>query len=163
MSDDRLFSSNNAIGRKWFFLNIIILIIITAVTGFIFDNFIFPDVRSDDYRIISESMLFFLYAVYVVTFLSLVDRRLYDVLGDREKVSYKIITAFVILTVLFNAYCYACGHKLIKVFLIDFNLALAVTVILNFMFMVLVLIVGILRGKISSISFDEYRRRIKYK
>ena len=58
MSDDRLFASNNAIGRKWYFLNLIILATLIIVCflysvakqsyidGFISINFICINMQS---------------------------------------------------------------------------------------------------------------------
>ena len=47
MSDDRLFASNNAIGRKWYFLNIVILSVITLITKYIFEDHIIPNVTAN--------------------------------------------------------------------------------------------------------------------
>ena len=163
MSDDRLFASNNAIGRKWFFLNIIILAVITVATNYVFQNFILSDVRTDDYRVIATSMMYLIFAVYGVTFLSLIDRRIYDILGDRDKNSYKLITAFIFLVVLFNAYFYSTKFNIINVVVIPPELTYAIVVILNLMFISLLFIVGTIKGKISYVSMEEYRRRTRYK
>lgn len=163
MSDDRLFASNNAIGRKWFFLNIIILAVITVATNYVFQKFILPDVRTDDYRVIATSIMYLIFAIYGVTFLSLIDRRIYDILGDRDKNSYKLITAFIFLVVLFNAYFYSTKFNIINVVVIPPELTYAIVVILNLMFISLLFIAGTIKGKISSVSMEEYRRRTRYK
>lgn len=163
MSDDRLFASNNAIGRKWFFLNIIILAVITVATNYVFQKFVLPDVRTDDYRVIATSIMYLIFAIYGVTFLSLIDRRIYDILGDRDKNSYKLITAFIFLVVLFNAYFYSTKFNIINVVVIPPELTYAIVVILNLMFISLLFIAGTIKGKISSVSMDEYRRRTRYK
>ncbi len=163
MSDDRLFASNNAIGRKWFFLNIIILCIITIITGYIFNNFIIPDVRTEEYYVIAKSMLIFLYVVYAVTFLSLVDRRIYDILGDRDKTAYKISSAFVFLVVLFNVYVFSAETHIIKQAMINTDTAYCISIVLDIMFILMIFIAGMVKGQISSISMDEYKRRIRYK
>ena len=163
MSDDRLFASNNAIGRKWFFLNIIILAVITVATHYVFQNFVLPDVKTDDYRIIATSMMYLFFAIYGVTFLSLVDRRIYDILGDRDKNSYKFITAFIFLVVLFNAYFYSTEFNIIKVVVIPPELTYSIVVILNIIFISLLFVAGVIKGQISSVSMEEYKRRIRYK
>lgn len=162
MSDDRLFASNNAIGRTWFFLNIFILAIITVVTNFVFKNFILPDVRTEDYRVIATSMLYLFFAVYGVTFLSLIDRRIYDILGDRDKNSYKLVTAFIFMVVLFNAYFYCTKFNIINVVVIPPELTYLIVVILNIFFICLLFIAGTIKGKISSVSMEEYKRRTRY-
>ena len=95
MSDDRLFASNNAIGRKWYFLNIIILTIITLVTKYIFEDHIFPNVTTEVYEIIAKGILYFAYIIYAVTFFALIERRLYDAVGSREKQGYKNTSGFL--------------------------------------------------------------------
>ena len=163
MSDDRLFASNNAIGRKWFFLNIIIIIIITLFTGYIFDYFIFPYVKTNEYHIIAKSILVFLYIIYTVTFLSLIDRRIYDILGDRDKLWYKFLNSFIFLVVLFNVYNFCIDYNIVKKVIIPIDLSYFITICLNFLFIFIVFILGIIKGQISSISSREYKKKIRYK
>ncbi len=163
MSDDRLFASNNAIGRKWFFFNIIILFFISAATTFIFNNFIIPDVRTQDYLVIAKTMLAFLNMVYIVTFLSLVDRRVFDILGDRESIIYKILFAFVFIVLLFNLYVYAIRSGFLPQGFWTIQQAFEITFMLNLLFCFIIIIICFVKGRISNISFDEYSRRIRYK
>ena len=108
MSDDRLFASNNAIGRKWYFINILILIIITYITKQVFTQHIIPNVVSDVYEIIAKGILYFAYIIYLITFFALIDRRLYDICGTREKKGYKNTSAilkFAIFCQVLSFYC----------------------------------------------------------
>ena len=91
MSDDRLFASNNAIGRKWYFINLFILAVVSFFTNLVFTDYIIPNVTTDVYNIIAKGILYFLFLIYLITFFALIDRRLYDVFGTREVKGYKNI------------------------------------------------------------------------
>ncbi len=161
MSDDRLFASNNAIGRKWYFFNIIILAVITFLTQIIFQNFVIPNARTDAYTIIANAILYFLDLIYLITFLSLIDRRLFDAFGSREKNGYKSISSFLSFIVLFNIFYLYCLWKTPKI-PIGYNDLHMLTVYLDILFLIIVIIIGFWKGKISNLSYEEYRKKSKY-
>ena len=99
MSDDRLFASNNAIGRKWYFLNLIILSVIVTFTHLLFKDHIIPHVISDVYVIIAKGFLYLAYIVYLITFFALIERRLYDITGTRDSKAYRNISSILTFAV----------------------------------------------------------------
>lgn len=161
MSDDRLFASNNAIGRQGYITNIIILAIITLATKFTFDNFILPNVKTDAYYDISNGIAIIIYVIYLITFFSLIDRRLYDATGSRGKNSYKVVSQFLFLTVIFQALIIV-----VKIFSIDIAVnpetLQSVAWIFDFIFLIIVFALSFFKGQITNLSYEEYRKKIKY-
>jgi len=161
MSDDRLFASNNAIGRKWYYINLIILTIIASVTNYIFLNHIIPNVTSDVYEIIAKGIMYFLYIIYLITFFALIDRRLYDICGTRESKGYRNTSAVLGLAVFVQIVSIYCAWQKppiqIPYEIIDFA-----AMIFDMLFFLIVFIIGLIKGKISNLSYEEYRKKIKY-
>lgn len=161
MSDDRLFASNNAIGRKWYFLNMIILSVITLITKYVFENHIIPNVTTEVYELIAQGILYFAYIIYAVTFFALIERRLYDAVGTREKNGYKNTAGFLQFAVVFQI-------AIILINVLNINIPVSVDLlqsiawITNSIFAFIVLILCFLKGQISNLTYDEYRKKIKY-
>lgn len=161
MSDDRLFASNNAIGRQGYVTNIIILAIIVLATKFTFDNYILPNVKTDAYYDISNGIALIIYVIYLITFFSLVDRRLYDATGSRGKTSYKVVSQFLFLTVVYQALIIA-----VNIFSIDIPVSTealqSVAWIFDFIFLTAVFALSFFKGQITNLTYEEYRRKVKY-
>lgn len=161
MSDDRLFASNNAIGRKWYFLNIIILAVIAYVTNYAFKNQIIPNVTTDVYYLIANGIQYFLYGIYLITFFALIDRRLFDISGRRDSNIYKNISTILKLAVFVQILYLYCLWKQPQL-PISYEQLYFVSIILNFIFISIVFVIGLFKGKISNLSYEEYKRKIKY-
>lgn len=161
MSDDRLFASNNAIGRKWYYINLILLTIIAYATQIIFTQHIIPNVKTDVYDLIAQGILYFTYIIFLITFFALIDRRLFDICGTREAKGYKntaSVLKFAVFCQLFSLYCQWKKPSLpISYDLVDF-----IAMIMDIIFFTIVIILGFIKGKISCLSYDEYRKKIKY-
>ena len=161
MSDDRLFASNNAIGRKWYFLNIIILALIIWGTHFVFKQYILTHVTSDVYGLIAKGFQYFIYAIYTVTFFALIERRLYDATGTRDAKSYRNTSSVLSLTTLIVGAYLLCKWQNINLPIPEEILTIIVT-IATFTFIVIAVVLMFLKGKISNLSYEQYRRKIKY-
>ena len=161
MSDDRLFVSNNAIGRKWYFINIFILTIIAFVTQTIFIDFVIPNVTSEVHEIIAKGILYFAYIFFLITFFALIERRLFDVCGKRDTKEYKNISAILKLAVFCQIVSLYCNWQKpaipISYSTIDF-----IAMIMELVFLIIVFILGLKKGKISSLTYNEYKNKIKY-
>lgn len=161
MSDDRLFASNNAIGRKWYFLNLIILAAISYGVNWAFTNYILQNTTNDAYSFIAKFMEFFLYLILFITLLSLIDRRLYDVAGDRRNNTYKNISTLMTFCVFFEIAALISLNT-------QFNLPLPSAVVQQLtyvfagVFAVVTIILGLPNGQISNLSYEKYRQKIKY-
>ncbi len=162
MSDDRLFASNNAIGRKWYFINIVILGIITLFTNVIFQNYIIPNARTETYEWVAKIILYFVFAIYLITFFALIDRRLFDVSGERETKLYKNISSilkFIVFVQIIAIYCQWKNPQLpISVASIT-----SFATFLDVIFLLIVILLGFFKGKITNLTYDEYKRRTRYK
>ena len=162
MSDDRLFASNNAIGRKWYYLNMIILAIITYATQHIFENYIIPFVATEFYDLFAKIVLYFLYVMYLITFFALVERRLYDACGNREGALYrkvgdflKFVAGYQILVLILNHI--ESAQTLPLPFMQD------IATLLDGCFILVALFIGLLKGKVSCLTMEEYKKRDRYK
>lgn len=161
MSDDRLFASNNAIGRKWYFLNIIILSIITLITKFVFEDHIFPNVTTEVYEIIAKGILYFAYIIYTVTFFALIERRLYDATGSREKKSYRNTSAILQFAVILQL-AILIAKATNMTLPVDIELLQLVAWFFNGIFALIVVILCFMKGQISNLTYEQYRNKIKY-
>lgn len=162
MSDDRLFASNNAIGRKWYYLNIIILGIIVVATHYIFQNFIIPVVKTEFYDLFAKIVLYFLYTMYAITFFALIERRLYDACGNREGALYRKVGDFLKFIVFYQVLVIVLNYfSTLEVGILQFMQDIAT--FLNGVFIFITLIIGLLKGKVSCLTMEEYRKRDKYK
>ena len=161
MSDDRLFASNNAIGRKWYFINIFTLTVIAYITQLIFTQHIIPNVVSEVYEIIAKGMLYFAYIIFLITFFALIDRRLYDICGTRETKGYKNTSSVLKLAVfcqILSLYCQWQKPSIpISYATIDF-----VAMVMDIVFFIIIFVLGFLKGQISNLTYNEYRKKIKY-
>ena len=161
MSDDRLFASNNAIGRKWYVINIVLLALITGLTHTIFTDYIIPNVTTDIYALIAEGILYFLYLIFLITFFALIERRLYDVSGIRDAKRYKITSSILKFAVIVQIISYYCHWKKptlpIQYSTIDF-----IAMIMGIVFFIIVFSLMFIKGKISGLTYEEYRKKIKY-
>ena len=162
MSDDRLFASNNAIGRKWYFINLIILIFLSFIIHILFRDYIIPNATTETYTIIATWISYFLYLILLITFFSLVERRLYDVAGKRDTISYKQISSFLQIIVVFQV-----GVIAVQFFPIGEQLPInSLQLIAGFfdaVFLLIVFILCFIKGKISNFTYEEYKRRDKYR
>ena len=161
MSDDRLFASNNAIGRKGYIINLITLAALTYATNRIFVKSIFPFVTDEVYFLIAKILFFFLMIVYSITLLALVDRRIYDVCGKRDCALYKNLSGtfnFFVIVLVIVLVQYLKNFKTI----IPQNIleASGIFSILALAFIIFVL--SFLKGKISNMTFDNYKKKDKY-
>ena len=161
MSDDRIFASNNAIGRKWYFLNMIILFVIVVFTAYFFQNFIYTSVRNDSFKSIAVFIHYFVYIIYLITFFSLIDRRLYDIAGSRDSSIYRFISGFMTFII-----CFQLITILLNVFSLPFVLPYSslqqIATILDLIFLCIVLILAFFKGKISCASYKDYTKLNKY-
>ncbi len=162
MSDDRLFASNHAIGRKWYYINIFILCILTLITKYVFENFLIPNIINDFFISFANYTLYFIYFIYLITFFSLIERRLYDISGSRESSVYKNISAIMGFTIFLQISVIIIPYTSIKSY-ISPDLLLPITYIFDFIFLIITFILGLIKGQISNLSFKEFRRRNQYK
>lgn len=161
MSDDRLFASNNAIGRKWYFINIITLTIITYVTQVVFTQHIIPNVTTEVYDLIAKGMLYFAYLIFLITFFALIERRLFDICGTRETKGYRntsSILKFAVFCQILSLYCQWQKPPIP----VSYDLIEFIAMIMEIIFFAIVIILGFIKGKISCLSYDEYRKKVKY-
>ena len=161
MSDDRLFASNNAIGRKWYYINLVILTALASFTNFLFLDYIIPNVTTEVHEIMAKGVMWFAYIIYLVTLFSLIDRRLYDICGTRDNKGYRNTSAVLGLAVFMQILSLYCAWKKPSVSIpyefIDFA-----AMILDMVFFAVVFIIGLFKGKISNLSYEEYKKKIKY-
>ena len=160
MSDDRLFASNNAIGRKWYFLNIIILSVITIGTELLFEHYLVPNVRTEVYYYIASFIKYTLFLLYLITFFSLIDRRLYDITGDRRSTKYRNISSIICLAIFFQITVIVLPFT--NLINDCFDLSKQIASILDFVFFTIVFFMGFFKGSISNLSYEEYKNKIKY-
>ena len=161
MSDDRLFASNNPIGRKWYVLNTIVLAVIVVVTNFVFKEYIYPFVTSEAYLQISKFIHFVLYIIYLVTLFALIERRLYDVSGTRSTNFYKYVSMTMTTSIIVQAVVILYQYKHIPIPLTESTIyGAGIIALLVFLFIAFVL--AFLKGKISNLTYEEYRKKIKY-
>lgn len=146
MSDDRLFSSNNAIRRKWYFLNLLFLAIIIVVVCVVFTSYVIPKALTEDYYIISTWVYYFILFSLTITFFSLIDRRLYDISGSRDKGLYKQLEPIFVFSILVNIFiwCWEGFHWDIN---LPFPLFKTIANILLGVFVVLTIAIGFIKGK----------------
>lgn len=163
MSDDRLFASNNAIGRKWYFLNIIILAVITVITRYVFNEFLIPNAKTDAYVLIAQGLMYFAYTIYLITFFALIDRRLFDIFGARDTKGYANVSAWLKLAVCLQALILIAQYFNIEPQGISLDFLQGIAWILNGIFLIITFIIGFIKGKISCLTFDQYKKQLKYK
>ena len=161
MSDDRLFASNNAVSRKWYFINMIVLAIIAYATHMAFDNYVIPNARTDIYVDIANGIRYFIYGIYIVTFFSLIDRRLFDVFGARDKKGYANTTAVLKLAVFIQLFV------IVGPFFnwnppVSYDVLQNVAWIFDAIFVLITFFIGFISGKISNLTYEEYKKKLKY-
>lgn len=161
MSDDRLFASNNAIGRKWYVINIVLLAVITAVTKYVLCTYIIPYTTSELFKIISKGLLWLFYGGYMITFFSLIDRRLFDVFGTRDAKGYRNISAIIGFAIFWQIFTIYCLVKKPPIPL-PMDIIVLVAIILDVVFFSIVITIAFMKGQISDLSYEEYRNKIKY-
>lgn len=161
MSDDRLFASNNAIGRKWYIINIVILAIITLATKYAFTEYIIPNVKTEVYEIIANGMMYFAYIIYVITFFSLIDRRLYDACGARDNKGYRNTSGILKFAVFFQILILT-GQACNVTLPVSYSALQSIAWLFNGIFLVITFILAFISGKISNMTYEEYKNKIKY-
>lgn len=161
MSDDRLFASNNAIGRKWYFLNLIILAFLFVVTDLLFKKYVIPHTTTETYTQIAQGMLYFAYLIYIVTFFALIERRLFDITGDRDSKFYKNISGIMKLIVVIQIIVMIFRQLSISLPLSN-ELIWLIIMIADSIFLLLTIAIGFIKGKISNLTYEEYKKKIKY-
>lgn len=162
MSDDRLFASNNAIGRKWYYLNIVILGLISYFSYLLFNEYIIPNTISDTYSLIATWGSYFLYLILIVTFFALIERRVYDICGQRDSARYKNMSSFFSCIVIYQLLVivvqwFPASQQL------PMDALQNVATLLDFVFVIGAFFVGTIKGQISNMSYDEYRKRDRYR
>lgn len=162
MSDDRLFASNNAIGRKWYFLNLIILTVIVIATKYAFDDYVFPHVRTEVYDIMAHWTLYILYGVYLITFFALVERRLFDICGARDTDSYKNLSAVLQFAVIFQIFAIVVPNCEVQLPISD-DMLQYIAYLFDGIFILVSIFIGFVGGKISNLTYEEYKNKTKYK
>ena len=161
MSDDRLFATNNPIGRKFFIINIIMLILITIGTNYLFNQYIMPEVKSEFYDKVANVMRYLINGAYVITLFALVDRRLFDICGTRSHLGYKIGSNIIIISAFWWLFEVVYLHT-------SFNLPIPPEAIyfIGYLFVIIslfvIFIISFPKGKISGLSYEEYRKKIKF-
>ncbi|MBQ8886439.1 MAG: hypothetical protein IJY61_01915 [Candidatus Gastranaerophilales bacterium] len=161
MSDDRLFASNNAIGRKWYALNLLILSVIAGGTHYLFNEHIIPHVTTDVYELIAKGFLYFAYLIYTVTFFALIERRLYDVTGTRDSKGYRNTSSILTLSIFAVGLELFCKWKNFSTPIPEEIITLSAHV-LGVIFVLIMIILLFMKGSISNLSYEQYRRKIKY-
>ena len=161
MSDDRLFASNNAIGRKWYALNLLILAAIVGGTHYLFNEHIIPHVTTDVYELIAKGFLYFAYLIYAVTFFALIERRLYDVTGTRDSKGYRNTSSILTLAVFAVGVELFCKWKNMSTPIPEEIVTLSAYV-LGTIFVLIMVVLMFMKGSISNLSYEQYRRKIKY-
>ena len=161
MCVDRLFASNNAIGRKWYFFNLIILSLIVGGTYYLFENHIIPHVTTEVYEIIAKGFLYFAYLIYTVTFFALIERRLYDVTGTRDSNGYRNTSSILTLAIFIVGFYFYYNWKQPSIPISEGIITLAAT-ILGVIFLIIMIVLMFLKGSISNLTYEQYRRKIKY-
>ena len=162
MSDDRLFASNNAIGRKWYYINLIILGALSYFIYIVFRDYVIPNTISETYTLIATWVSYFTYIILFITFFSLVERRLYDVTGRRDTKGYKNISSLLQFIVIFQIIILILNYfQLTDIYLLQGMQQIAN--MLNIAFIIFVMVIGLFKGQISNISYEEYKRRDKYR
>ena len=161
MSDDRLFASNNAIGRKWYALNLLILGVITGGTHYLFNTHIIPYVTTEVYEIIAKGFLYFAYVIYLITFFALIERRLYDVTGTRESKGYRNTSSILTLSIFAVGLDVFCQWKKVNTPIPEEIIALAAH-LLGAIFVLIMIVLLFIKGSISNLSYEQYKRKIKY-
>ena len=161
MSDDRLFASNNAICRKWYFANILILAAIAYGTFLTFEHYIIPNVTTDVYVIIADGIMYFLFTIYLITFFALIDRRLFDVFGARDQKGYSNTTAFLKLAIFIQLFVIV-GPIFNWEPPVSYDFLQNIAWLFDAAFVLIVVFIGFIKGKISSLTYEEYKKKLKY-
>lgn len=154
MTDDRIFASNNAIGRKFYVGNIIILIIVFIVTNKVFEKYIFPYTTDETYLKIAQCFSWVIYLIYVVTLFSLVDRRLYDICGTRDSGVYKNISGFLTFSIVVQLIALINYYQNIIPMISKQTLS-GIGILFAGIYTFIMFILAFLKGKISTSSQTE--------
>lgn len=162
MSDDRLFTSNNAIGRKWYYLNLIILSALTYAVHLLFQYIIIPNTATEVYTQIAIGASYFVYIFLLITFFALVERRLYDVCEKRDSQLYKTASLLIKIVILFQIAVIALNW-FPSGFQFDIYSLQNIATVLDFGFLIFVFAIGLFKGKITNVSKSDYKKRDKYR
>ena len=160
MGDNRLFASNHAIGKKWYFLNMILLFAIAYGTNWSFANYFIPNTTSETYAYIARFIEYFIYLIFVITFFSLLDRRLFDIAGDRRNESYKSISSILKFCIFAQIVTFISANT-------KFTLPLPNEILhqlsygFAILFVVIVVVLGLLKGNITELTYKEYEEKKK--
>lgn len=161
MSDDRLFVSNNAIGRKWYFINLILLSGIIYGANWGFTNYVLQNTTTDDYAFIAKFIEYFVYILLGITFLTLIDRRIYDIAGDRRNNKYKNFQSIIILCIFMQLVPLISANTQFKL-PVDDAIMQQISYLFLGIFAFLIIIIGFFKGEISNLSYEKYRQKMKY-
>ena len=161
MSDDRLFASNQAIGRKWYYINIVLLTVIAFITDYVIKQIIYPNVTTEFYINFTKWILYFAYFIFIITFFALIERRLYDLSGSRSSKTYKNIFQILEIIVIYQAAILILPYTNIEI-PIDINQLQDIANIFDIIFLIITFLIGLKRGKISCLTNEEYKNKIKY-
>ncbi|MBQ3640420.1 hypothetical protein II906_00575 [bacterium] len=161
MSDDRLFASNNAIGRKWYYINMIIIAALAYGVYYFFGEYVYPNVKNASYTAIGTVIENFIYVIFVITFLALIDRRLYDIAGSRSKEPYKTLSGLLGFVIAFQVLTIILNYIELPVEL-PLEMMQSLAYILDYIALFIIAIIGLIKGKISSKAYYEYSSNDKY-
>ena len=149
ISDNRLFASNGPICRSWYFINIFILGLLSVGTNIGINEYVIPS-ANPDYQGLLKFIMYFIYLIFIITFFMLIDRRVYDICGNKDSASYVnlskvigLITSLIALSLIFLVVASNSKFQvpdIVYIFLM----------ILAFIFALLVFILGLIPGQLTS-------------
>lgn len=160
MGDNRLFASNHAIGKKGYFFNMILLFGITYATNWSFANYFIPNTTSETYAYIARFIEYFIYLIYIITFFSLLDRRLFDIAGDRRNESYKNISSILKFCIFAQIVVYISANTQFTL-PIPNEIQHQISQALAILFVIIVFVLGLLKGNITELTYKEYEEKKK--
>lgn len=95
MQDDiRLFSANSPINRVWYFVNLFILGILVSGAHIGIKDYVIPN-ANPGYESPIKFFMYFIYFILTITFLMLIDRRIFDIFGARDNDKYITLSKII--------------------------------------------------------------------
>ena len=93
----------------------------------------------------------------------MIDRRLFDIFGARDTKGYANVSAWLKLAVCLQALILIAQYFNIEPQGISLDFLQGIAWILNGIFLIITFIIGFIKGKISCLTFDQYKKQLKYK
>ena len=100
--------------------------------------------------------------IYVVTFFALVERRLYDISAARDSSLYKNLSSILKFAVCFQLLIIVGQHCKVDIN-VSYDLLQLIAYLFDGLFFLIAFFIGFIRGKISNMTYEEYKNQIKYK